>query len=126
FNIMLPVELDNLAEFLQQLFDELEIYWQWNEETGIFSGNAKVNTWSRAARRQRLMKSECQAELPTTTLATNEEPLFEFACHLELCNNDTNATKLTISWTSGKDRGIFESFYGHVKKRLEQEFDMDE
>ncbi|CAG8509194.1 1874_t:CDS:10 [Acaulospora morrowiae] len=126
FSIVLPAEPDNVAEFLQQLFDELEISWQWNEETVVFSGSAKVNTWSRAARRQRLMKAERQIEQPVEVVSSNDEPLFDFSCHLEPWNNSNDATKMTVSWTNGKDRGIFESFYGHIKKRLEQELASDE
>ncbi|CAG8452394.1 2890_t:CDS:10 [Diversispora eburnea] len=36
-------------------------------------------------------------------------------------SNATN-TKVTFSWTDGKDRNVFESFYSHVKKWLEQKF----
>ncbi|CAG8704735.1 15903_t:CDS:1, partial [Dentiscutata heterogama] len=99
---------------------------QWNEDSYTFSGGANINTWSRAARRQRMMKTDCQTESSTTVTTSTDESLFEFTCNFEPWNTSINTTKVTISWTNGKDRSIFESFYGHVKKKLEQEFSTDE
>ena len=109
---------------MQHIFDELEINGQWIEETNVFYGSSKVNTWSRAARRAKLSKSKVQ-ETPITWKASEDEKLFEFTSNLEPLDASSNNTKVTISWTNGKDRNIFESFYLHIKKRLEQEFPSD-
>ncbi|KAF0386743.1 S-adenosyl-L-methionine dependent methyltransferase [Gigaspora margarita] len=126
FCVILSTSSDNIKKFLKQLFEQLEIVGQWNEDSYTFSGSANINTWSRAARRQRLMKADCQTESPTNVATSTDEPLFEFTCNFEPWNTSVNTTKVTVSWTNGKDRSIFESFYVHVKKKLEQEFSNDE
>ncbi|CAG8748489.1 5485_t:CDS:10 [Cetraspora pellucida] len=126
FFVILSTNTDNLKEFLKKLFDQLEIGGQWNEDSYTFIGSANINTWSRAARRQKLMKTDCQIESSTIASTSTDEFLFEFTCNIEPWNVSINSTKVTFSWTNGKDRSIFEQFYGHVKKKLEQEFSTDE
>jgi hypothetical protein len=111
-------------EFLQHLFNELKIVGQWNEEANTFYGSAQVNTWSRSARRAKFSKVDVQ-ETPIPWKASGGEDLFEFTCSFQPWNVSTHNTRLTVSWTNGKDRNIFESFYLHIKKRLEQEFSSD-
>ncbi|CAG8745541.1 18001_t:CDS:1, partial [Racocetra fulgida] len=125
FCVVLSTNTDNLKEFLKKLFDQLEIGGQWIEDSYTFIGSTNINTWSRAARRQK-SKTDCQIEPSTIVSTSTDESLFEFTCNIEPWSVNTNTSKITFSWTNGKDRSIFESFYAHVKKKLEQEFSTDE
>ncbi|RIA92013.1 hypothetical protein C1645_821261 [Glomus cerebriforme] len=120
FCVVLTANTGDLLEFLQHLFDKLEITGQWEKESNTFHGSAQINTWSRSARRAK-SKSDVQ-KTPIMRKAPEGEDLFEFACNLEPLDL---STRVTVSWTNGKDRNIFESFYLHIKKRLEQEFSVD-
>ncbi|CAB5210346.1 unnamed protein product [Rhizophagus irregularis] len=121
FSVVLPTNVGEIFKFLRNLFDELEVTGQWNEESNTFYGSAQINTWSRAARRA---KAKLEAQKTPITQKAGDENLFEFTCNLEPEPLDVSIsnTRVIISWTNGKDRNIFESFYLHIKKRLEQEF----
>ncbi|CAI2173816.1 17699_t:CDS:10 [Funneliformis geosporum] len=125
FSVVLSANIEDLLEFLQQLFDELEINGQWNGEANTFYGIVQINTWSRAARRAKHFKPDVK-ETPIMWKAPENENLFEFTCNIEPWDVSSSNTRVTVSWTNGKDRNIFESFYSHIKKRLEQEFSADE
>lgn len=135
----LPTESHNVIGCMLIHLNELEFDVNFNEENGTLFGSAKINTWSRSARRQRMKSSECQKDASSssssssssatssTVTTTDEspsvvEPLFEFTIRLEPWKSNVDNTKVTFSWTNGKDRNIFESFYSHMKKWLEQKF----
>ena len=61
-----------------------------------------------------------------------DQPLFKYAIRLEKSNEDSAEaaqdrmkTKLTVSWIWGDERNIFESFYLHLKRRLDEKFKAD-
>ncbi|GBB93819.1 hypothetical protein RclHR1_22370002 [Rhizophagus clarus] len=116
FCVILPINMIEVFKFLRHLFDELEVIGQWDEEVNTFYGSAQINTWSRAARRA---KSKSESQKTPIKRKAGDEDLFEFSCNLEPLDV---STRVIVSWTNGKDRNIFESFYLHIKKRLEQEF----
>jgi hypothetical protein len=112
--------MGDIFKFLRHLFEELEVTGEWNEAANTFYGSAQINTWSRAARRA---KSKSNAQKTPIKRKAEDENLFEFMCNLETSDiTSTSNTRVIVSWTNGKDRNIFESFYLHIKKRLEQEF----
>ncbi|RHZ86445.1 hypothetical protein Glove_51g70 [Diversispora epigaea] len=143
FRFGIPADSHDVIGCILVHLNELDIDGNFNDENGTFFGSAKTNTWSRAARRQRMKSSECQKEskelssssstsatsvttTASTTTATDEstvfETLFEFTLRLEPWKSNATNTKVTFSWTNGKDRNVFESFYSHVKKWMEQKF----
>ncbi|CAG8506596.1 5314_t:CDS:10 [Ambispora leptoticha] len=128
FTTQWTIEINSLFEYLDTLFRALEIGGAWTTATNTFIGNAPTNTWSRTARRQRERAKAAQQSQQQMNMETDSEPLFEFQCHLEQAEarngNNVNGSiaKMTMSWTSGNERSIFEAFYLHVKRRIEEKF----
>ncbi|CAG8449263.1 3479_t:CDS:10, partial [Ambispora gerdemannii] len=133
FTTQWTIEINSLFEYLDTLLRTLEIRGTWNTATNTFTGNASTNTWSRAARRQREREKAQQSQQQRQqqekiNMELDSEPLFEFQYHLEQTearsDNNVNGsiTKMTMSWTSGNERNIFEAFYLHVKRRIEEKF----
>lgn len=78
------------------------------------TGSMYSNTWSRKARRQKAQNVKIE------TTKTESESLFDF--RLTFNRIDDEHSKVTATWTKGKDRSIFESFWNHIRKRIEQVF----
>lgn len=76
-------------------------------------GAPRANTWSRAARRQLKKKQKIQEE---------DTPLFFFQMEIE--DGGDGGCHLTCKWTKGENRDGFESFWNHVKKRVEEACDI--
>ncbi|KAG9288519.1 hypothetical protein G9A89_015725 [Geosiphon pyriformis] len=132
FFIEFFVGLQSVIEFLEWLFSDLNIEARWNEEIKTFMGIVYSNTWSRSSRRKHEREKE-KAQQATaqplnqqnvtskiaSSLNSFIQSLFEFSCHLEALEY---TTKITFSWKKGLDRSLFESFFLHVKNRLERKF----
>ncbi|KAI8064564.1 hypothetical protein BC940DRAFT_276770 [Gongronella butleri] len=85
------------------------------------------NTWARAARRllkrQRVAAKDDpsqQGEPSDSTTALASLPSISLAVELTLMarKHDSHCT-LQASWLHGQDRDVFESFWNHLKKRME-------
>lgn len=77
-----------------------------------------TNTWSRKARRQRALHAN--SDIKTDIPMADSEDLFSFKLDLE--DSSDEGTNLIATWTKGKQRELFEGFWNHVKKRIEQSF----
>lgn len=106
FTATLPKPVDDVQNELHTILHDLNIQFE-TQERAIF-GSPKANTWSRAARRQLKKRQKIEEQ---------EHPLFTF--HIEI-KGTQSGSQLVTTWVRGKDRDIFESFWNHVKKRIEQ------
>ncbi|KAK9711814.1 hypothetical protein K7432_007565 [Basidiobolus ranarum] len=104
-----PVVCYNL---LRDLMEELRIEHTIHENPKTLNGTARINTWSRSARR--LLQ---RGEFNLTCLST-ESILFEFESQIE-AGDIPDSTNVKFTWIKGEKRDLFESFYSHVKKRIE-------
>lgn len=75
----------------------------------MFDCSVGINTWSHAARRQSKRQT---LERPHT-----QDP---FKFKLELGQGRANISYLQIVWNQGGDRTMFEGFWSHLKKQVEE------
>lgn len=123
FEAQLPKSTDVVEGFVKEILDDLDI--QYKAETNdvdeiILDCSVEKNTWSRAARRQR----KRQKLDPSTTVAEEqakeEETPTPFIFSLELSPGKDLNSYLQIVWHKGRDRAMFEGFWSHLKKRVEE------
>jgi hypothetical protein len=82
------------------------------------SGTMVSNTWSRKARRKRAQETN-DTKYQNTFVSSTEE-LFTF--RFDIQEVDKENANVIATWTKGKQREVFESFWNHVKKRMLQIF----
>lgn len=107
FTVTLGGTTEYVQNQVQTILQDLGIQFKANGPT--LSGSPKANTWSRAARRQLKKRQKIDEQ---------EHPLFTF--ELGTKSMASSSTQLVGTWVSGDDRDIFESFWNHLKKRVEQ------
>ncbi|KAI7869094.1 uncharacterized protein EV154DRAFT_432044 [Mucor mucedo] len=116
FEVELPQNTDVVHSFLKPILDDLDIgHVVSGDEDGeiILDCTVDKNTWSRAARRQRKrQKLESQEE------EKSENP-FQFKLELS-SSRSPSLSYLQIIWLKGGDRPMFEGFWSHLKKRIEE------
>ncbi|KAJ2958773.1 hypothetical protein NQZ79_g5684 [Umbelopsis isabellina] len=113
FSTQLPADIMKSTAEMQGILNDLDAA-SISSNNNQIAGSMYSNTWSRKARRQKAQN------IKTETAKTETEALFDFK--LAFGRIDDKHTKLTTTWTKGKDRAIFESFWNHIKKRIEQAF----
>ncbi|KAI8388739.1 uncharacterized protein BYT42DRAFT_491363 [Radiomyces spectabilis] len=119
FVLIIPKSMDFADSQLDAIFQDL------NVTTNVSRSNASIslrgeplhNTWSRAARRQK--KRQRVEEKIEDVADANSDPLFGFDVRLQPTES-VNECEVMISWLNGEDRNVFESFWNHVKKRLQE------
>ncbi|KAI9321846.1 hypothetical protein BX666DRAFT_1849921 [Dichotomocladium elegans] len=110
FDVKLDRHIDRVREQVVLTLVDLEIPYDHDEDDEYtFEAAPKANTWSRAARRQRKKKQKIEER---------DLPLFSFRLGLE--ELDEGPCRVVCSWLRGDDRDVFESFWGHIRKRLEE------
>ncbi|KAI8146820.1 hypothetical protein BJV82DRAFT_398662 [Fennellomyces sp. T-0311] len=107
FVTTVPKPVTHVRDELKSILSKLSIAYE--HEDDVFKGDPHANTWSRAARR-RLAKSQ--------TIDKQADALFKF--HIRLDSDTEEDCKITSSWVQGEDRNAFESFWSHVKKRIDE------
>lgn len=117
FNCLLPTSPVKAQDALVEILNDLEAK-PISSIDRCITGSMFTNTWSRKARRQRALhgNSDIKADIP---MADSEE-LFSFKLDLE--DSSDEGTNLIATWTKGEQRELFEGFWNHVKKRIEQSF----
>jgi hypothetical protein len=110
FVVNLPKSPQFVIDQMECILKDLEIDYEKKQDDETITSTVRKNTWSRAARRQKRQKIIHEEE--------KREDLFTFV--LEWIEDSENECNLQISWTKGKDRKLFESFWSHVKKRIEE------
>lgn len=100
---------DYVREQVESILADLRISFQ----DQPIRGAPRANTWSRAARRQLKKKQKIQEE---------DTPLFLFQMTIQDTKDD--GCILTCKWTEGENRDAFESFWNHIKKRVEEACDI--
>ncbi|CEP18027.1 hypothetical protein [Parasitella parasitica] len=118
FEIKLPKEISFVLDSTRKILQDLEIDYSIEEDDAqetILSCNTSRNTWSRATRRQKKRQKLQKTESITTTI---EDP---FLFRLELsCSRSKSSTWYQIVWLSGANKLLFEGFWSHLKKRIEE------
>lgn len=112
FEVELPKDTNVVYSFVQSILDDLDIQYKVlaeDDEEIILDCSVDKNTWSRAARRQR-KRQKVEEE-------KSENP-FQFT--LELSSSQFATSYLQIIWLKGGDRPMFEGFWSHLKKRIEE------
>ncbi|KAI9247486.1 hypothetical protein BDA99DRAFT_526016 [Phascolomyces articulosus] len=110
FVSIVPKPVSHVRQHLLTILDELNIAYEQDElDDDTFRGGPKANTWSRAARRQLAKKQKIEEQ---------ETPLFGF--QIELLDQERTHCEITSLWVNGSNRDAFESFWNHIKKRIEE------
>lgn len=115
FTTELPIPVSQAKTHLHTILADLDISLPDNStDDDVIQLSPTQNTWSRAARRlrKRQKQNESGSDQPRDLVLT-----LECALH---ASSSTSCT-LQTSWLHGDDRSVFESFWNHVKKRMEQE-----
>lgn len=115
FEVELPQPIDIVHPFLKSILDDLDIRYtlstQDKDREIILDCSVDKNTWSRAARRQR-KRQKIEVE------EKSENP---FLFSLELSpSSSSSLSYLQLNWHKGGDRPMFEGFWSHLKKRIEE------
>ncbi|KAI9285370.1 hypothetical protein BC943DRAFT_360465 [Umbelopsis sp. AD052] len=114
FSTLLPCHAAKAQEDLLEILNDLDAS-QLTVASECISGSMVANTWSRKARRQRAQNANT-AKKDTEVSA---EILFSF--RFDIQNVDKDNAMVIVTWTKGKQREVFESFWNHVKKRMLQD-----
>ncbi|KAG2234614.1 hypothetical protein INT48_003422 [Thamnidium elegans] len=111
FEIELPKDMQQVNVFIKEILDDLDIEYTLDlaDDEITLDCSVGTNTWSRAARRQRKRQ---KLEQPHT-----QDP---FKFQLELSQGRESISYLQIVWNQGGDRAMFEGFWSHLKKRVEE------
>lgn len=119
FEIKLPKNLDYVLQSMRSILDDLEIEYNVDDSDMTDIGascQSQRNTWSRSARR--LKKRQKLEKEPQK--ATMDQELFHFDIHVSQSRSGSN-TSLQINWLEGGTKALFESFWSHFKKRIEEQ-----
>ena len=92
---------------------------QTSQSAGSLLVSAQRNTWSRAARRRR---GNGLQSMQAAAASTPQEPLSPIIlmCKIDLAAPEAinNAYALIGSWRKGHSRRDFESFWGHITRKV--------
>jgi hypothetical protein len=83
--------------------------------------SAMQNTWSRSARRKKLSQVAQVSDNSTFTSIETRTPALKclISCNGKEADHDVHgAINLEVSWVQGRDRGLFESFWNHVCRKV--------
>jgi hypothetical protein len=116
FTTDLPIPVSQAKIHLHTILADLDISLP-NNSSDVIQLSPTQNTWSRAARR--LRKRQKQEKSGTDQQPLPHDLVLTLECAL-IFSSSTSCT-LQTSWLHGDDRSVFESFWNHVKKRMEQE-----
>ncbi|KAI8093706.1 S-adenosyl-L-methionine dependent methyltransferase [Halteromyces radiatus] len=119
FTVNLSLSLSRTKECLLAILTDLDIPIPSSTSDNTLRISPPTNTWSRAARRLRKRQKHEQQQENTSTPSNLPSLSLMMECSL-LAHGDTQC-QLRLSWLKGDDRAVFESFWNHVKKRMEQE-----
>lgn len=126
FEIQLPQNTAVVQGYVKDILEDLDIQYKIEQEDKneevIMNCSVEKNTWSRAARRQKkrqkLNPQEEENNRSEKDVKSNDKP-FTFALEFSQSNN-TSQSYLQITWQKGGDRSMFEGFWSHLKKRVEE------
>lgn len=116
FEVQLPQDTNVVNTFVEEILDDLDIEHKSftdKDDEIIIDCSVDKNTWSRAARRQRKRQ-----KLEQDQEERSENP-FQFTLELSP-SRSTPVSYLQIVWVKGGDRPMFEGFWSHLKKRIEE------
>jgi len=107
-------EAGQVGELINYTLGELPLKWMWKPDIATGLGFSDKAVWSRAARRQQMLKKDGD------TMEEDEEDMaLGFKIHIAglVCGQAVNM--VTIRWIKGHDSVLFESFCGMLKRKLE-------
>ncbi|KAK2745665.1 hypothetical protein FQN57_003561 [Myotisia sp. PD_48] len=111
--------IDSLIKVINCELESLNILWKWNDKTSAGIGFAMNNAWSRHARRQR------QQAIKTGGVNESGKGDFyrdqaTFGFTIRVRRLSVERIDVHIRWVKGVDAVLFESFYGMLKRKLEE------
>jgi hypothetical protein len=89
--------------------------------TASFLVSAVQNTWSRSARRQKIAQLAKISDNAVVTPSSTHDPALRClisALRTEACHKSQGILNLEVSWVQGRDRALFESFWGHICRKV--------
>ncbi|TVY38439.1 U6 small nuclear RNA (adenine-(43)-N(6))-methyltransferase [Lachnellula subtilissima] len=108
-------EAGQVGELINHTLAELPLKWMWKSDIATGLGFSEKAVWSRAARRQQIMKKDENS--------MEEEDEDDMALGFKICIQGTvdgqAVNMVTIRWIKGHDSVLFESFCGMLKRKLE-------
>lgn len=119
YEVQLPQSTSTVQEYIKEILEDLDIEYKTEEndiEETIMDCSVDKNTWSRAARRQ---KKRQKLDEPSKEVKTNSENPFSFTLEFSQSNTPSKSY-LQIVWHKGGERAMFEGFWSHLKKRVEE------
>ncbi|CAO3661544.1 unnamed protein product [Umbelopsis ramanniana] len=119
FTTQLPCDTPKAQEEILRILNDLDAS-ELAATLNCISGSMALNTWSRKARRQRAQNANSAKEEEKSAAKLSTEILFTFKFDIQEVDEDN--TNVIATWTKGKQREVFESFWNHVKKRMLQDF----
>lgn len=119
FTTQLPCDAPKAQEEILGILNDLDAS-QLAVKINCISGSMVSNTWSRKARRQRAQNANSAKEEGKAAAKLSSEILFTFKFDIQEVDEDN--VNVIATWTKGKQREVFESFWNHVKKRMLQDF----
>ncbi|KAI8885015.1 S-adenosyl-L-methionine dependent methyltransferase [Backusella circina FSU 941] len=122
FDTILSKPISFVAKETLLILNDLEIQFEQEKESSIIiTGTVLQNTWSRAARRQKKRQKLAHNEPKQQEQEEKREELFTFEFEIaDITERSRCMTAIQGSWLKGKSRDIFEGFWSHFKKRIEQ------
>lgn len=121
FEIQLPENTIVVQRYVKEVLEDLDIQYKTEEndiEEVIMDCSVDKNTWSRAARRQKKRQKLNPQEGEDKKEKSNVKP-FAFTLEFSQSNVPTRSY-LQITWHKGGERAMFEGFWSHLKKRVEE------
>lgn len=109
------VDLERSLAHVLQSIDGVQIMSHYGGDEGGTLVRATHNTWSRAARRRKVVTSDAAGE------ASQAGPglYCKVRCQDEHSGSKPHSYILEFDWVCGKDRVLFESFTSHVTRKVE-------
>lgn len=114
----IETSIDSCSRRLNDIFQALELRWQYRPIMAAGVGFAKGNAWSRAARRkqQQSPTSSKDKDHPMDEEDEDSGPALGFK--IQLRKGNEGGIEVIIRWLQGSDSVLFESFCGMLKRQL--------
>ncbi|TVY54920.1 U6 small nuclear RNA (adenine-(43)-N(6))-methyltransferase [Lachnellula cervina] len=108
-------DVGQVGELINNTLAELPLKWMWKSDISTGLGFSEKAVWSRAARRQQIMKKDENR----TEEDDEDEMALGFKIYIQGMVDGQAVNVVTIRWIKGHDSVLFESFCGMLKRKLE-------
>ncbi|TVY88996.1 U6 small nuclear RNA (adenine-(43)-N(6))-methyltransferase [Lachnellula willkommii] len=108
-------DVGQVGELINNTLAELPLKWMWKSDISTGLGFSEKAVWSRAARRQQIMKKDENGMEEDD----EDEMALGFKIYIQGMVDRQAVNMVTIRWIKGHDSVLFESFCGMLKRKLE-------